>query len=57
MKISVIEQILPNCIDYNQIKKSVVNGTRRTVRLNPANEVNNFSYANNRIIKFFMDTF
>lgn len=52
MKISGIEEILPQCIDYKQIKKSLIKGTRRTVRLNPANEVNNFSYGNNRIIRF-----
>ena len=52
MKISGIQEILPQCIDYKQIKKSLIKGTRRTVRLNPANEVNNFSYANNRIIRF-----
>ena len=51
-KISGIEQILPNSIDYKMIKKSLVKGIRRTVRLNPANEVNNFSYANNRLIRF-----
>ena len=52
MKISGIEAILPNSIDYKMIKKSMVRGTRRTVRLNPANEVDNFNYNSNRIIKF-----
>lgn len=52
MKISGIEAILPQSIDYKNIKKSIMKGVRRTVRLNPANEVNNFSYDNNRIIRF-----
>lgn len=51
-KISGIEAIVPNSIDYKMIKKSLIKGTRRTVRLNPANEVNNFNYNSNRIIKF-----
>lgn len=52
MKISGIEEILPNSIDYKMIKKSITRGVRRTVRLNPANEVNSFNYSNNRIIRF-----
>ena len=56
MKISGIDAILPSSIDYKMIKKSLIKGTRRTVRLNPANEVNNFNYNSNRIIKFNIPT-
>ncbi len=57
-----ISHYLPESLDYRLMKKSIVKGKRRTVKLLPSANANNFSYSGNRIIEFnlpsvgFLDT-
>ncbi len=59
MSVSGLERILADSLDYKQIKKSIVRGNRRTVKLNPA--TNNIFTQNQKIhfdfpSNHFMDT-
>jgi hypothetical protein len=57
-----IENILPASLNYKQMKKSMLKGDRKTVKLFPATNTNTFSYTQNRVIEFnlppmdFLDT-
>jgi len=47
-----IESILPSSLNYKQMKKSLLKGDRKTVKLFPATNTNQFSYNGNRVIQF-----
>jgi hypothetical protein len=50
--VSGIEDIKPESLNYKSMKRSLVKGERRTIKLQPANNVNQYTYENNRIIEF-----
>lgn len=50
--VSGIEEILPKSLNYKELKKSLIKGQRKTVKLFPSSDVNSFSYNGNRIIQF-----
>lgn len=47
-----IESVLPKSLNYKELKKSILKGTRKTVRLFPSTNVNSFSPNGNRVIEF-----
>lgn len=51
-KISGIKDMLVSSMDYKDIKKSLWGATRRTIKTQPDNQVKDFTYGSNRILKF-----
>lgn len=52
MSVQGIESILPASLNYKQMKKSLIKGDRKTVKLFPATNTNTFAYNGNRVIQF-----
>jgi hypothetical protein len=50
--VSGIENILPSSLNYKQMKKSLLKGDRKTVKLFPATNTSTYGYNQNRVIRF-----